>query len=103
MRGLIKRIKQGRAYKHISKNYNIDTRNLSKLGLYKSNQKYSEDVVCEICDLISKGYKHGEILKHFNKQDDKTFSFLINRIRSRKSWIDISKNYRWSYQKKRSI
>lgn len=84
---IIKNIKCRNIWKRISENYNFSV---------KKNKKLSEKKVKKICELLEQGLGSTEIAKRFGEIK------LINNIRqikSRNSWVNISKNYKFSVKK----
>lgn len=73
---------------------------------YKHNPRYSEKMVYDICDLLSKRYyKANEIILLLglvnHPEDRKSYEYrtmkkFIKNIRQRKCWKHISKNYVWA-------
>lgn len=87
---LIKNIKIGKRWKHISSNYNIPQ--------YKKMPKFTSYVI-PVCELLVKGYSNEQIFNKllqlgFDNNKSKAYSF-INRIRRRDVYSDITKNYRY--------
>lgn len=65
-------------------------------GEEHGNSVYTEELVRKICKLLEEGKGTKEIKKTlgFKSGDARTRS-LINKIRSRKNWRHISKDYKW--------
>lgn len=63
-----------------------------RIGLYKrySGEKYSDEMIHEICSLIQGGYSSGEI----SKMKDISIHY-VNRVKKRKLRKKISQNYIW--------
>ena len=71
---------------------------LSIRGSNNPNSKFNPELICEICELISNGFGNTYIYNNTSLHTITNFSngnALIKRIKSRKSWIDISKDYKW--------
>lgn len=86
---LIKSIKCGRTWKHISSEYNIICE--------KKEFKNSEEDIREICRMIENDpLVKARIIseKVFGNIDDKNLK-LINHIRRRTKWKSISKDFKW--------
>lgn len=72
----------------------------AKFNLYNSCEDHykalltNEDVV-QICQYIQGGYSNIRICEKMNL-DYKKYMIIISSIRNRKSWKNISKNYKWN-------
>lgn len=58
----------------------------------------TNEQVHEICSLMEKGYKNKEIIDHFKIKDKKKREKLrgvLKHIRARKTWLPISKHYKF--------
>lgn len=88
---LITRIRNGSEWKSISSQYNITVKN--------SLRQTPDDVVIEICEMLSKGYSLAKMRNVMGIDNDdkskKKFKNLVTSIRLRRSFKDISKNYNW--------
>lgn len=70
---------------NIKHSYNL--KNRTALGSHNANCKYSENLVLEICELLSRGFKPTVIR-------DLGYPYsLIRQIKQRKTWKHISNNY----------
>ena len=93
----INRIRSGTYYRNISKNYNIPN-----LEAKRYDQKFSYSQIHTICKYLECGMKYSEILSKLNitpqsvsKKDYDGYKHFISRIKNRKAFIDISKDYRF--------
>lgn len=88
---LISNIKRKVAWTHISCLYNIPEKN--------NNQKYTDDEIRHICDLLSQSKSIREISKIFdikyNTKEYNSFYNLVLSIRNRNTFKRISKDYIW--------
>lgn len=72
-----------------------------KLGLlsYKGSKnpfsKYDENLIENICILLSKGFDYDEIIEKLCLEDTKNIRKLIIKIKNRETWVHISKKYEW--------
>lgn len=87
-KSLIENIKSKNSWYHISKGYNIFTKN-------PGNFKFSKECIEEICILLEKGKNTKEISKILNLDYNKSFKDLVYNIRLRKTWVKISNKYKW--------
>lgn len=70
---------------NIKHSYNLNNR--TALGSNNANCKYSESIVIEICELLSKGFTSANIR-------DLGYPYtLVRQIKQRKNWKHISNNY----------
>lgn len=58
----------------------------------KPSYRLSEKEVIEICELLSSGYSYSEI----HNYNPKYVKYRVERIRQRRSWEHITKNYKWA-------
>ena len=64
------------------------------IGLNKT--KYNEDFIRDICKAIRDGYTTPKkVCKYLNIEYDNGLRGLIYDIRERRTWINISKDYKW--------
>lgn len=68
---IVNDISCGKTWKHVSKDYNI---------LRKTNRRFSEYLVDNVCNLLSKGYSSAEIYKEFPEATSSLLYNLRNRL-----------------------
>lgn len=77
----------------------IDTGLRKSYGSNVPNSLFNEEIVRQICDLISKGFTNKQIKEKINlPTNGKTKTVLdtqISNIRHKRSWNHISKDYSW--------
>ena len=87
---VISRIRQGEAWKNISKNYDIKDIRI------RANQLFTNDEVHEICKMMEDGLTDDQII--INKNLDKSkYKRTLRNIRTGRKMIAISKNYNIPY------
>lgn len=64
-------------------------------GEKNPQSKFTDTLVDNICKLLQKEETTEQIITTLNLQDTKSIRKLINRVRSRDGWCNISKNYKW--------
>lgn len=69
-------------------------------GLYSSCESHHKSLftnkqVIQICELLQKGRSQNYIIKYLGLSDIKHIKTYISRIKERKTWTNISKNYHW--------
>lgn len=84
-RGVVSKIKTGKSWKSVSKQYNIP----------RKTRGLPEEVVVEICELMQEGHTAPEVLELVNHQE--LTLAKIYSIRKRQYYTSISKNYTWEY------
>lgn len=90
-KSLLTRIRTGKQWKEISKNYNITNKNT----LRNNDTKLIES----ICQMLEKGYSHkqmrGKLGIPSDKDSKRKFKCLVYGIKTRRNYKDISEKYHW--------
>lgn len=65
----------------------------SESGVKNPSNKYSEDIIKNICSLLEEDLSTNEICYKVFNSNEKKYTSLVNHIRNKTRWTIISKNY----------
>ena len=95
---LIDHIAHGERWVNVSRDYNFPKHVVETRGI----DRYDEDEVRQICELIQEGKTNAEIAKLMGKDGDIKFKNVVYTIAHGKAWTEISKEYNFPKKEKKN-